>query len=122
MPACSIADQHDVAVGRQDDADRFGEASLQADVDRAAQVTAGILGLVPAVQKNRPPQGVFADIVDVQQRRCISVQQRMLLTIAQRVELEVARSRGLVLGERGNELVGVDHLQRVVGAALLTDR
>jgi hypothetical protein len=62
-----------------------------------------------------------ADIVDVHQGRCISVQQRMLLTVAKRVELEVPRSRGLVLGERGDELVGVDHLQRIVGPALLTD-
>ena len=110
-----IADEHDVALGRQHVARPFGEAALETDVDRTPQVAGGEVGGFAGVEQHRPPVAVRDHRVDVEQRGRLLVEQRVELAVAPGVELEVAGAHGLALGHGGDELVLGHGLEGVVG-------
>ena len=117
-----VADQHDLAVGRQDAAGVLGEATLEPDVDGPDEVTGGVVGRLAGVEQRRarllPPE----HLLDVEAGRGAVVEQRVRLPVALGVELEVVRPERLPLGDRGDELVLARTAQGVVRPPLLAER
>jgi len=74
------------------------------------------------VEENRASVPPSQDVVEDEQARGVLVQQPVRLPVGAGVEGEVAGPGGLAIGDRGDEGVLGQVLQRVVGPPLLPDR
>ena len=85
--------QSTISVGVDDLAGVLGEASLEPDVDRAAQVAAGEFLRVAAVEHHRAVVAARRDLRRGSAARPLVVEQRVGLPVELGVEDEVARRR-----------------------------
>ena len=92
-----VTDEHDVALRGQHVAGPLGEATLQPDVDGAAEVTGGEVGRLAAVEQHGPGGLATEHVVERHRWRRVVVEQRAQLAVALGVELEVVRSRTAAL-------------------------
>ena len=89
-----VTDEHDVALRRQDVASPLGEATLETDVQRPAQVSGGEVGGLAAVEQDGAGGLAHEYLLERQHGRRVVVEQRAQLAVALGIELEVLRPSG----------------------------
>ena len=121
--ASGVGDDDHGLAGAQHVAGVFGEATVEPDVDRSAEMPGREQLGRPSVDHDRPLGLAAEHLVDVE-AGCLRgvVEQLAFGAVRVRGEREVQRGDGLALGDGFDELVLGHRREGVVGAALLADR